>query len=281
MANLSGGDSLTITGTGCVINATVTIGGTACINVTVASATSLNCTAPAKPAGIYAVVVTNPDTGFSNATTVVVKYPSGPIASPPTVTFVTPVIQTKFLAGGDILTISGTWFVNSSTVIIEAAGFVDMALGGLANANVPTSSMAEAPAFANANAAFCSTITVVSNTTITCTAPAKSGGTYPVVVINPDLGYSLAFNVVVIYQSETPPTVTAVSPIFQANNLSGGDLLTITGTGFVRSATVSVGGTQCTNVTFVSATTLTCTAPSKLGGSYPIVVTNPDSGFSA
>eukprot|EP00798_Chlamydomonas_sp_ICE-L_P024847 gene24847-10503_t len=78
----------------------------------------------------------------------------------------------------------------------------------------------------------------------------------------------------------TPPTVTSVSPVVQTKNLLGGDTLTITGTLFVMGATVSIGGTACTSVTFVSATSITCTAPAKPAGSYPVVVTNLDAGYS-
>eukprot|EP00798_Chlamydomonas_sp_ICE-L_P026428 gene26428-17528_t len=79
----------------------------------------------------------------------------------------------------------------------------------------------------------------------------------------------------------TPPTVTSVSPVIQANNLLGGDTLTITGSLFASGATVSVGGTACTADTFVTATSITCIAPAKPAGSYAVVVTNPDTGFSA
>ena len=76
------------------------------------------------------------------------------------------------------------------------------------------------------------------------------------------------------------PTVTAVTPVVQANYLAGGDNLTITGTLFVDGANVSVGGTACTNVTFVSVTSLSCLAPAKPAGNYSVVVTNPDTGYS-
>ena len=77
-----------------------------------------------------------------------------------------------------------------------------------------------------------------------------------------------------------PPTVTQVSPISQNRGLSGGDRLTITGTLFAAGATVTIGGTTCTAVTVVSPTSIACTAPAKAAGSYPVVVTNADTGFS-
>jgi hypothetical protein len=59
----TGGALITLTGTNFKAGATVTIGGTACGNVTVVSATQITCTVPAKAAtcGPATVVVTNPD----------------------------------------------------------------------------------------------------------------------------------------------------------------------------------------------------------------------------
>ena len=55
------------------------------------------------------------------------------------------------------------------------------------------------------------------------------------------------------------PTVTAVSPSTGVD--TGGTPITITGTGFTSGATVKVGGTAATDVTVVSATSITATTP--------------------
>ena len=52
------------------------------------------------------------------------------------------------------------------------------------------------------------------------------------------------------------------------------------GTLFVTGATVGIGGDACTSVTLVGATSITCVAPAKSGGTYAVVVTNPDKSFS-
>jgi hypothetical protein len=70
------------------------------------------------------------------------------------------------------------------------------------------------------------------------------------------------------------PTVTSVAPT--SGSTVGGTSLTITGTSFVTGATVTVGGAACTNVAFVSATSLTCTSPAGNAGAVDVVVTNPD-----
>lgn len=60
----AGGTQLTITGTGFHAGAAVTVAGAACSGVTVVSATSITCTAPARPktCGTVSIVLTNPDT---------------------------------------------------------------------------------------------------------------------------------------------------------------------------------------------------------------------------
>jgi hypothetical protein len=62
---VSGGTSITITGTGFASGATVTIGGSSCTSVVVVSSTSITCTTPAGTTGAKDVVVTNSDTQAS------------------------------------------------------------------------------------------------------------------------------------------------------------------------------------------------------------------------
>lgn len=73
------------------------------------------------------------------------------------------------------------------------------------------------------------------------------------------------------------PTITTVAPNIGPN--TGGTAITITGTGFQIGATVTVGGTACTQVTVVSATSITCTTAAKAAfcGPTAVAVTNPDS----
>lgn len=72
------------------------------------------------------------------------------------------------------------------------------------------------------------------------------------------------------------PTATSVTGQ-NPQTTAGGKSITITGTNFVATPTVTVGGTSATSVVFVSATTLTAVAPAKTAGSYDVVITNPDS----
>ena len=72
------------------------------------------------------------------------------------------------------------------------------------------------------------------------------------------------------------PTVTAVSPVSAVNSTT--TPITIAGTEFRSGATVTIGEAPCTSVTVVSATSITCIAPSKIGscGFQDVVVTHPD-----
>jgi FKBP-type peptidyl-prolyl cis-trans isomerase FkpA len=70
-----------------------------------------------------------------------------------------------------------------------------------------------------------------------------------------------------------PPAVTAVNPA--SGSTAGGTAVTITGSGFVSGATVAFGSTAATNVTWVSSTSITATAPAHAAGSVDVVVTNP------
>eukprot|EP00798_Chlamydomonas_sp_ICE-L_P009246 gene9246-16396_t len=216
---LAGGDVLTITGTLFATTSTISIGGTRCYaaggtSITFTSATSISCVAPAMRGGSYAVVVTNIDTGYSMAENVTVTYQS---ATPPTVTLVSP--TTQLPAGGNPLTITGTAFVGS-TVIVEGMN--------------------------------CPTVGTITANSITCTAPAMEGGMYADEVTNADTGFSEAMDVVVTYNSATPTVVIAVTPIYQTKHLAGGDILTISGTSFVRGTGLYVMIGTSPTVSFVS-----------------------------
>ena len=75
----------------------------------------------------------------------------------------------------------------------------------------------------------------------------------------------------------TSPTVTAIDPVSGTNDIDTS--VTISGSGFVATPTVSLGSTALTSVIWVNSTTLTATVPWGLNpGLYPLTVTNPDGG---
>ena len=77
------------------------------------------------------------------------------------------------------------------------------------------------------------------------------------------------------YLGQAPaPTIASVAPT--SGPTAGGTSFTITGTGFVTGATVTVGGSACTGVSVVSATSITCSTPAGVAGAKDVVVTNVD-----
>ena len=162
----------------------------------------------------------------------------------PTVTGISP--SSGSTVGGTSVTITGTNFSGSSVVTI----------GGTLATNV----------------------TVVNGTTITATTPAGAAGTASVVVNTP--GGSNAANS--LYTYVTPVSVPLVSALSPATGSTlGGTTVTITGTNFTGATGVTFGGTPATNVTVVSATTLTATTPAKSAGAVSVVVTNPSGSNAA
>jgi|GEM_PF-127833 len=71
-----------------------------------------------------------------------------------------------------------------------------------------------------------------------------------------------------------PPLVSGVSP--SEGLTKGGTTVTITGENFQPGASVTIGGVPAMNVTFVSETQSTCTAPPHEAGLVDVVVTNPN-----
>ena len=70
------------------------------------------------------------------------------------------------------------------------------------------------------------------------------------------------------------PTVASITP--NSGTANGGTPVTISGTGFLSGATVSLGGTTATGVTVVNSTTITATTAAHAAGAVSVVVTNTD-----
>lgn len=117
-------------------------------------------------------------------------------------------------------------------------------------------------------------VTRASSTTLTATVPSGiKPGVYALTVVNQDSGFGTltgAFTVTPLI-----PTVSVVDPIKAANDIDTS--VTITGSDFAANATVSLGSTPLTNVTWVNSTTLTATVPWGIDpGTHDLMVDNPD-----
>ncbi len=79
-------------------------------------------------------------------------------------------------------------------------------------------------------------------------------------------------------QTTAAPTITSISPTVATPK--GGTVITITGTNFIKGATVSFGSNNSTTVVWVSKTTLRATTPASTGdaeGPVNVTVTDPSS----
>ncbi len=240
--------TLTINGTGFFSTSTVTYNGTA-HTATFVDSTHLTIsltTGDQATAGTYPVVVTNPTPG-GGASTPVNFTVNNPV---PTITNLSPSSATAG-AAAQTVTITGTNFLSTSTVTYN--------------------SVAHTATFADAQ-----------HLTISLTAADQAtGGNYPVVVSNPTPGggASTPMNFTV---NNPLPTITTLSP---PSGVAGaaGLTLSITGTNFVSSSTVTYNGVAHT-ATYVSSTQLTIslsTSDLAAAGTYPVVVTNPAPGGGA
>ena len=91
---------------------------------------------------------------------------------------------------------------------------------------------------------------------------------------------NLDSSITTLIVSGSGPKVTAIT--YPGNDLAadpaGGQTITLTGTGFVTGCSVFVGTTQASVVTFISATSVTFTAPALAAATYTLYLVNPDGG---
>lgn len=236
----SGGTLVTISGTGFLPGATVLFGTTPGTNVSVVDSTTLIVIAPAGAVGSAGTVsVTNSNGANALAPGIFMFGNSVATTSgvQPTVSTLSP--SSGSAAGGTPVTIQGSGFVPGITV----------SFGAIPAANV----------------------SLVSSTQITLTTPSGAVGSVPVTVTSPGGsfgGLSNGFTYLV-----ATPQLTGVAP--SEGLLVGGTPITLTGSGFVVGATVTIGGQPARNVAITSPTTITAVTPPGVPGGAMVLVTNP------
>ena len=231
----AGGTSVTITGTHLTGATEVDFGGgNPSDTYTITSPTTIIATSPAGT-GTVDVTVTTP--GGTSLTKAADQFTY--LALRPTVTGVIP--NSGPITGGTTVTISGTNFLDAYAVD-----------------------------FGPANPA--TTFSIINSSTIVATAPSGKLGTFDVQVLNVVGGSGSTTADQYTYTSPPVPTVSGVSP--NSGPSTGGNTVTITGTGLTGAATVDFGaGDPSATYTVVNDSTISATAPAgNLGNTVGVTV---------
>ncbi len=237
--SLLGGDLVTITGTNFsthLNDPTVTIGGAACLSVTVNSATELTCLNPARPMGSANLVVTN-HSGLSFTEAGAFEY-----IGVPTISSISPVGGVP--AGGTVITITGTNFSNLGTGMNIQFGLDT-----------------------------CNAINFVNSTILTCETPAIAPGLSSITLTSPAGEAVTGTN---IYEYRPDPNITSITPAFGSNLGNAAlTIVGANFSNHTALPTVTIGGEECNSLVFVDNTTLTCNSPALTVGDHDLIVTNP------
>ena len=226
---IAGGTAVTITGTDLTGATAVTIGGAAATGIAVVNATTITATTASHAAGAVDVLVTTPG-GIATGTGLFTY------VTAPAVTAIGP--ANGSIAGGTIVTITGTGLTGATAVTI----------GGVAATG----------------------LAVVNATTVTVTtAAAHAAGAVDVVVTTP-AGTGTGVR---LYTYVAGPTITSISP--PSGSVEGGMALSITGTGLTGATAVTIGGVAITGLTVVNATSITGTTAPHAVGVVNVAVTTP------
>ncbi|MEW2487532.1 IPT/TIG domain-containing protein [Streptomyces sp. NPDC048411] len=220
---VSGGATVTLTGTNLTGTTAVRFGATAAASFTVVSATQITATTPPGTAGPVQVTVTTPG-GTSNGLSYF-------FVDPPTLTALSS--SQGPVSGGASVTLTGTNLIGTTAVSFDGTA---------------------------------ASFTVDSATQITALAPVGSG-TVNITVTTPG-GTSNGLS----YTYVAAPNLTAVAP--SQGPVSGGTVVTLTGTNLTGTTAVTFGGTAA-SFTVVSATQVTATTPPGTAGPVQVTVTTP------
>lgn len=119
----------------------------------------------------------------------------------------------------------------------------------------------------------CSSVTVVSGVEATCTLPPHGAGLVDVSVKNTDTQTGVLIDG--FTYKLPPPSVLSITP--NKGDVLGNLTVTIVGFNFDSSATVNLGGANCSNVVVATdGQSLTCRTSSHAIGIVDVNVTNPD-----
>lgn len=309
----SGGTLITITGTNLKYTESVTIGGAECSDLEISNDTQMSCTTPAGTAGAAPVVVINSIGQTATTTFTYLNVPIiediqprvGAIAGGDTIT----ITGSGFVEGLSVdmggVACTVTSFASDSIeceTAAHASGYVVTKItnpdgesttarlyafrpnptvssispegGNVEGGTVVTISGSgfSVGASVTVGRVNCNSVVFVGAGQIRCTTGVQAAGLVDVIVTNNNGLSGTGAN---LFTYRAPPTVTSIA---SPTGLSSAPAeVTLTGTGFLDGATVMIGDTACTPVTFVNATSLKCTPGVVSGGGvFDVVVENPD-----
>ncbi len=240
-----GATKVTVYGKDFQPGATVTIGGTAALDVTVLDSETLTLTTPPGTAGPAVVVLKNPDGGLKTLAGGFVYVP------PPIVTNVFPNLGPE--PGGTVITIQGT-------------GFVPGAASAVSKVQI------------GQNLVDAAKVNVISSLLIQAETPPGVGPA-AVKVINPDGQTGVLAGAFTYVPLVPAPEVKTVTPPYGPT--SGGYIVKLTGNHFLDGAEVAFGKGDTWSVSYDvsvknNGTLIVCTAPAHPAGKVDVRVTNTD-----
>lgn len=237
-----GGTRVTLTGAGFTDGISVGFGAHSASDVLVLDANTLECTTPPGPIGADVLVSVANAHGLASLPGAFHYF-----APQPTLSALSS--SSGRAAGGATLTLTGTGF------LANGAGPNGVGFGALAATDV----------------------SVLSDTSLTCTVPAGAAGSAVDVTLSNANGTAVLSSG---YRYHAVPTLTSLTPA--SGTSLGGTLITVRGSGFLRDApganSVLFGATPATAVIVLDDTRLTCRAPSGAGGSSVTVSLSNQNG---
>ncbi len=300
------GTVVTIHGVGFVAGAKVRVGGVAATNVAVASSTAITATTPVHALGAVDITVTNDGgtaaslVGGYTYTALSIEPARGLVAGAEQVTLRLPgaVAQATAITLGGAAAARLPGPAVRVTTPAHAEGVVDVVVGGASLVGGFTYSSITR---LEPNAGPAGTTVIIHGAGFDGTSTVQLGGVAAVIAaVAPDrltvLSPAHALGLVDVdvavagagtfldgYTYQPPATVTAIEPPVATHR--GGTAITITGTDFVKEATVSIGGNPAANIVVVSPTTITATVPA-IAAAAPyaavdVVVRNPGAAADA
>jgi len=239
----AGGDTIVVLGSHFTGATAVKFGTLAASSFTVNADDSITAVAPPAAAATVDVTVTT-YAGTSSTGSADHYIYTNVSGAAPAVTAVSP--NTGSTAGGQVVTLTGSGFTGATAVKF--------------------------------NTTAASAFTIVSDTTITATAPAGAPATIDITVTTNNGTSATGSADQFTYLSTAVPAITSLSP--SSGTSAGGTSVSVTGSNFTSASAVTFGGVAASSFTVNSATSLTATSPPLPAGSYGVTVTTP-SGTSA